>query len=72
MVKNITKDIKELENFSASKTKVYIGGTRFNSIRNKKNGKKKKTNENKNKKKNKNNNKNNNQNKNKKNIKDMK
>ena len=65
VVKNATKDIEELETFSASKSKVYIGGTLFNTIRNKKNGKKKNE---KNKKKNKNNN----QNKNKKNIKDMK
>ena len=48
MVKNATKDIGELETFSASKTKVYIGGTRFDSIRKNKNGKKKNEKKNKN------------------------
>ena len=84
VVKNATKDIEELETFSASKSKVYIGGTLFNTIRNKKNGKKKneknkKKNKNnnqnknkKNKKKNEKNNKKKNKNKNMKNIKEMK
>ena len=62
MVKDIYKEMEEMETFSASKTKVYIGGTHLNSIRKKKNGKK--NNKKKNKK--------NNQNKNKKNINDRK
>ena len=88
MVKDIYKEMEEMETFSASKTKVYIGGTLFNTIRNKKNGKKKneknkkknknynqnknKKNKKKNKKKNEKNNKKKNKKKNMKNIKEMK